>query len=1012
MNGVLSNKSIRRPGMRELASALAFGVGSFALSVALATPAHAQESQASLRGTITVEGGATQITAREVNTGFTRTAPVGPDGSYNFPSLRPGTYMLQIATAGGIRQTDTFTLSVAQDAVLDFDLTAPPAQAAAEGAATAPTPEGAIVVTGQRIHTMEGGEVGATISQREIEQLPQNNRNFLAFADLAPGVAFITEGNGNQRLQGGAQQSRTTNVFIDGVGQKDYVLKNGITGQDSSQGNPFPQSAIGEYRVISSNYKAEYDQVSSVAVTAITKSGTNEFHGDMFVDFTNQDLRAKRPDEDEKIKTRDFQFGISLGGPIIRDKAHFFFAYEGKRQETPRDIFPRNIDQADIPAEYQDVFGTFSRQFNEDLYFGKVDFEPTDRDLFELSVKVRRETGVDLNNGSNALSTATNIKNDETRGLLRYERTGDNWVNDLKITYENAAWNPTPRVFENAFLFQNASGQALFQIGGGSNFQDKGQKGWGIQNDFTYTGIPGHTIKAGVKAKWVKLHTVQENFLNPRFVFNTEFNPMGGTFNDQVPWQVVFGAPGVTGDPEVVSRNFQLGLYIQDDWDVTDRFTLNYGVRWDMDRTPSYLNFVTPEDALDAVDAATATADNFPYPNLQNANYNINNFISNGHNRDTFMGAFQPRVGFSWELDPEARTVLFGGFGRSYDRNSFDFLQQEVNVDLSLFTTRTIFFNTGDPNHVCSGPTCFQWDPKFFDRDQLLALVNAIPGGAHELRFISNDLKIPYSDQFSLGVRHRLNLLEGELGYTHITSRNGFAFLLGNRRPDGSFFAPGEIWGAPFGFPPPGFGSIIIGTNGLKSNADSVYFKLNKRYTHSSPWNLNVAYTFTLAEENRKFNEVFSLDYPSLSDYPILRSTGVSKHRLVAAGAVDLPLNFILSGKLTLASPPYIYGIRGLTNAERRPVVTEGRNKHPFILPFDIWAFREVDLALTKYIPFHFINKDTALRLRVDVLNVFNTKNFVNYNGNANSPDFGTISNNVIGGNLPRTFKLTAGFSF
>src|SRR3546814_16997920 len=118
---------------------------------------------------------------------------------------------------------------------------------------------------------MEGGEVGTNITQRLIEQLPQNNRNFLAFAELAPGVQFSTDGQGNTSLRGGAQPTASINVFIDGVSQKDNVLKNGVTGQDSTQGNPFPQLAIGEYRVISSNYKAEFDAVSSVAITDRTR---------------------------------------------------------------------------------------------------------------------------------------------------------------------------------------------------------------------------------------------------------------------------------------------------------------------------------------------------------------------------------------------------------------------------------------------------------------------------------------------------------------------------------------------------------------------------------------------------------------------------------------------------------------------------------------------------------------------------------------------------------------------
>ena len=248
----------------------------------------------------------------------------------------------------------------------------------------------------------------SNITQRQIEVLPQNNRNFLAFADLAPGVQFVTGGNQQSRLQGGAQDSRSVNIFIDGVGQKDYVLKNGITGQDSTQGNPFPQLAVGEYRVISSNYKAEFDQVSSVAITAVTKSGTNEFHGEAFIDYTDQSFRDRRPNEltGTKIKTKDFQFGGALGGPIIKDMLHFFVTYEGKRQQNPVDVTPGlSLPVSYFPSEYQGVFGPTNATFNEDLYFGKLSFQPSNSDLIELSGKYRKETGEFLGSGISARST-------------------------------------------------------------------------------------------------------------------------------------------------------------------------------------------------------------------------------------------------------------------------------------------------------------------------------------------------------------------------------------------------------------------------------------------------------------------------------------------------------------------------------------------------------------------------------------------------------------------------------
>lgn len=1017
---------------RRVALALALGCSGGALTMGLAVPAHAQEANASLRGNITVDSAVSEVTAVEVNTGIRRSSTVSPGGDYVFASLRPGTYRLELNTASGLRTTETFTLRVAQDAQLDFDLT--PVGVESQTTAGAVNDQNMIIVSGARLQTMEGGEVGVNITEREIEQLPQVNRNFLAFADLAPGVQFITNGAGQSRLQGGAQDSRTTNIFIDGVGQKDFVLKNGITGQDSTAGNPFPQSAIGEYRVISSNYKAEFDQVSSVAITAVTKSGTNEFHGDLFIDYTDQSLRSFRPNElftgsprvptaiTDPVKTpqEDMQFGVSLGGPIVKDKLFFFGSYEGKRIDQPLDIQPGNTNNSqNIPSTFDGEFGAFSKRFVEDLFFGKIDFAPNFSDLFQVSLKYRKESGDGINSGSNLRSTTVDQNVEEWRGLVRWEHTAENWINDLKLTYEDARWFPTPRVFEPSFAYEDSNGARIFTTGGASNFQDKGQEGFAIQNDFTWLGFERHTIKAGVKAKWVELNTLQLNLFNPLYFFNTQYDPAamdnGASFNDDVPYRVRFGFDGGIGQERTVtSDNFQFGIYIQDDWEVTDRLTLNLGVRWDYERTPAYLDFVTSQESIDAVSPTN-------YPNLVNANYDINDFISDGTQRDAFTGAWQPRIGFSYEIDPASRFVIFGGFGRSYDRNQFDFLQQEVSR--GGFTVRDFRFQVpGDTRNNCNpSPTCVPFDPIYLTPEGLADLVESVgPAAGEELRFIDNNLKVPYSDQYSIGLRRQFGLLNGEIGYSHVESRDGFAYLLGNRRPDGSFFeAPPANQNSPFGFAPPGRGSIIIGTNGIETNADSFYVKLVKRYTPSSPWNITATYTFTEAEENRFFGQTFALDFPSIEDYPFLFSRGVPKHRFVAAGAVDLPWEFTLSSKLTLQSPDFVAGFTNdPTTGERLVVGTFGNNKNPFIVG-DLWAVRQLDLALTKYISLPFVNDESRIRLRVDVLNVLNEENFDSYNGNArdNNPDdvngsFGDISNFNTGGFPPRTFKFSVGYSF
>jgi outer membrane receptor protein involved in Fe transport len=1005
-----------RSRIRAAAAALAWTSGAAALAVGVCAPAQAQVSSASLRGTVKAEGGVSQVTAINVDTGFTRTSAVDANGGYQFVSLPVGTYRLELTTPSGVRRTDEFKLNVAQSAVLDFDFSQPDI---AEGAGDA------IIITGRRLRSMEGGEVGRNISQRLIEQLPQNNRNFLSFADLAPGVQAITDESDQMRLRGGAQGENSVNVFIDGIGQKDYVLKGGITGQDSTQGNPFPQLAIGEYRVISSNYKAEFDQVSSVAITAVTKSGTNQFHGEAFFDFTNQDLRDRMPRENfpryiDKIKTKDMQFGGALGGPIIKDVLHFFGTYEGKRRINAREVFPGlDLPVSYFPSEYQQYFGARNETFNENLYFGKINFTPTSRDLFEFSVKYRDETGEQFNNGINAFETRTLAKVEEWRGLARWEHTADTWVNDLKVAYENVTWNPRPVNFGNVSRFNATVPNTppltgtrrgdILVIGAGRNFQDKGQKGWQISDDFTYTGLERHTFKVGVKAKWITLNTTTQNGVNPIFTYNVNYTP-GGTFNDTIPYRMEFAAPVAGGDPNITSDNFQFGIYAQDDWEVTDRLTLNLGLRWDYERTPAFLDYVhDPAIAEFVAGRASYTAPNGtvtpPYTNLANANFDIDDFISTGKERKAFTGAWQPRIGFSYALDADKRFVLFGGYGRSYDRTQFDFIQQELAQ--GLFASRTFNFNNpGDTLNTCApSATCITWDPAYLTPEGRAALIAGLPPGAgRELRFIKNDLKVPYSDQFSLGVRGNFNLVDLEVGYSYVQSKDGFAYVLGNRRPDGTFFPPTGRPDSPFGFGPAPFGSIILGTNGIETKANTAYFKLTKRYTAASPWSIDATYTFTDAEENRQLGEVFALDFPSIDDYPWITATGTRKHRFVVAATADIPMGITLAGKFQIASPKYLAAFIDTTGTPpSRTIIstkTEGNG--------DLWGYRQMDLSATKYVPIKFLSEEARLRFRVDIINLFNDRNFAGFSATTGKRNLNQY--NMEG--PPRTIKLSAGFSF
>lgn len=209
--------------------------------LALALPAVAQLSSATVRGAITADAKAqpgASIVATHVATGQVTRTTSRADGSYTLVGHAPGSYKISITAPGFAPQTLDLTVLVGQTVDLDLPL-----------AAVGATQLNVVTVIGSQMIDRKTSEVGTNVTPKQIEALPQNSRNFLAFADLAPGVRLDTDPKtGQVTLRGGAQNRDNTNVFIDGVGQKNYILRGGVSGLDSTRGNPFPQSAIGEYR--------------------------------------------------------------------------------------------------------------------------------------------------------------------------------------------------------------------------------------------------------------------------------------------------------------------------------------------------------------------------------------------------------------------------------------------------------------------------------------------------------------------------------------------------------------------------------------------------------------------------------------------------------------------------------------------------------------------------------------------------------------------------------------------
>src|SRR6476620_6482399 len=231
------------------------------LTALVAATLSAQTSSATIRGKVTNESGAplaAEINAVSTSSGFVKTVNSRSDGTYLLAGLTPGEYQIVVAATGYEPRTETLTVRVGQS--LDMNLRLSPTAVLSES----------ITVVGNTAVETRTSEVATNVTPQQIEALPQFDRNFLNFAQLAPGVAMSSNPE-RKVITAHGLDAEQTNVFIDGISFKNDVIKGGVVGQDASRGNPFPQNAVQEFRVITQNYSAQYEKASSAIITAVTK---------------------------------------------------------------------------------------------------------------------------------------------------------------------------------------------------------------------------------------------------------------------------------------------------------------------------------------------------------------------------------------------------------------------------------------------------------------------------------------------------------------------------------------------------------------------------------------------------------------------------------------------------------------------------------------------------------------------------------------------------------------------
>ena len=1018
---------------------LATAISAILLSSALPNGAVAQSANSALRGKAPASG---EVVATNTDTGLTRRTQVNADGSYVLVGLPPGTY--RVSAGPGTERV--VSLSVASTATLDF------------AGEQAPTALGEVTVSGNRVAEVKTSEVGGAISLRQIEVTPQITRNFLEFADAVPGMQFSVDAKGRTQIRSGALSTGATNVYIDGVGQKNYVRPSGATGQAGvdanprsganqntvgSSGNPFPQLAIAEYKVITSNYKAEYDQVSGAAITAVTKSGTNEFEASAFMVYTDESFREKTPAEEfagtGKEGGDSKEYGFSIGGPIIKDKLHFFVTYEAKDFTTPNTVqapqlFDDNQQELDwvgaLTPELRENYGPVANPFDEDLIFVKLDWELGYSDRLELSGKSREERQQTGAAGIVAESAATTYVNDDNRLALRWEHSGERYFNEVTVTYEDTEDTPSKAGNEPGKQYRalGTAGEGfdiILQVDGVDplGYFFAAQNGYSIQEDITFTDFGNHSVKAGVKYKDVELEMSDASTEALYTFFVDPAIPDNGVEAD--PFQVLFGAQA---DPSInataVSKNKQYGIYLQDDWAVNDKLLLNIGVRYDYEETPTYADYVTPQRFVDAIFApgsGTACPANNPGCSLPGQTYaqslangpvgiDINDYISTGGNRSNDSDNIAPRFGFSYDLFGDEAHVIFGGAARSYDRNTFSILQLESNK-ATLYTPTTQFWNANNPaceGPVDAGPQCIEWNDAYLTPEGLASIA---PGAFGEMHFINNNLETPYADQFTLGMRNRVADWNTSVAVAYIKSHDGVIASSGNRFGDGTWFWYDTFSYAPFEAPVPnaGGGGLFLFDNAEETETTQILLSFDKPYSGESPWSASIAYTYTWAKV-RDFPGDYQFQYasPFLSRHVL--SDAVPKNRLVAIGTADIPWGMNVGAKFVIESPRTRIGFNGIGTAPGRTDPPNGLNYGYFKIsetPPSTIGYLALDLQLTK--SFEFAN-GSAIQVRLDALNVTNHDNYAQID--SGFPGLPSYNKHGDIAGVPRTFKLSLNFNW
>ena len=921
----------------------------FCLLVAVIPPCAAQTTTSTITGRITDPTEAVipaaQVSVVNVDSGVTIEVESNESGLYRVPSLSPGSYRVEVESSGFQRLVRSgIVLQISQ--VLQVDLVMQ------LGAITE-----TIDVTGSApVVESQTSSVSQLVERSMIEGMPLGNRTATSLVVLTPGAYVVNPGGFGAGfpifgISGG--RVRNQSYSLDGGNVTNVV---GLAVPQLQTG--LPMDAMQEFRVLSNNYAAEHGHSTSGIVTMSTRAGTNALHGSLFYYVRNDALDARNFFSATKAPLRQHQFGASIGGPIIKDKTHFFFSWEQGRRVSGGTAFrtvPTALQRSGDFSQTLDSKGKLIPIYDPATTVGQ------DRQLFPGNViPANRSDSVaealtdfwPAPNRSGAITGANNFfvntRPDTVRNVYVTRIDHQLGPSDrLMVRYFGNKWDAeNPGVFGIPYADPNANMVNNFVqsiLGGythifnsnlinefrftfvkrknqnisfGLNENSAGQVGLQGVSDVgfprvTITGMSplGRTTHFRLQTP-IKDTQVQEaiSYYRGKHAFKVGFEYRQGSNKDDKDQSssgtfaftpLITGLPGksktgiafasfLLGEansanrirPDIIhSQAAYWSWYVQDDWRVSERLTLNLGLRWETG-TPR----TEQEDRMNAFDTTAI--------NPVSGTPGIITFANrDGVPRtawDTDLNNFGPRFGFAWRPPGMDRTVIRGGGGIFYGPTVSNIVATSAAIGFS--TDLRIAATQAGIDSAMRLRDGFPIVP----RTEIGPGFGAVPVGAKTttaVSFFERERAMPMSLQYNFNIQHELreNLMV-EVGYIsnlshHLTSRRDLTI---NQ-------VPPELMGsgnAQIRRPYPQYTNVTVINPPLgNSTYHGFTVKTEKRY--GVGLTLLAHYTFSkFIDDAESFSE-----YGDAQSYMDAYNRGLDKslsgsdipHRAVISGVYELP---------------------------------------------------------------------------------------------------------------------------